>query len=335
MKQLQQKGNIQMATGLGFGSSQPGRVLSALKQASPISRRRLYVIGAAVQAEVQGFIRGNCLQEEVERLGEIHELWKKARAHFRSLEATEAFLPEKVRVNETEPELGSFLAQLRNDPLFERAYGEAPYQIKKVELRNLVACQRHVDLDFVDTLKERLTQSMTREQLAAFCLLPAIAPPLPKCQQLAPNVYGFSSPNTDFRFLGGFVRPLTQEDVQACWMGGEPAAAVVLLLGYGAPSMNAFQVGQRIVLSNGFHRAYALLSCGISDAYLVVRNVADPGLEFPAQLVGLPREYLLGSPRPAVVGDFLNPSLVQEFECTVGVRSIQLAWNANQTQVPI
>jgi hypothetical protein len=36
-----------------------------------------------------------------------------------------------------------------------------------------------------------------------------------------------------------------------------------------------------------------------------------------------------------LVGDFLNASLVQEFECTVGVRSIQVAWNANQTQVPI
>jgi hypothetical protein len=324
-----------MATGLGFGLSEPGRVLRTRERASSIPRRKLYLVGAAVQAELQAFIRGNCLQEEIEGLAETLEQWKKARAHFRSREATEAYLPEKARVSDTEAELDPFLDQLRKDPLFERSYVEAPFQIRKVELQNLVACQRQVDLNFVDTLKEHLTAPLTLEQLARFCLLPAIPPPFPKCQQLAQNVCGFSSPNTDFRFLGGFVRSLTQEDIQVCWTGGEPAAAVVLLVGYGAPSMNAFQVGQRIVLSNGFHRAYALLSSGISDAYLVVRHVTDPGLEFPPQLAGLPREYLLGNPRPAVVGDFLNPALVQEFECTVGVRSIQLAWNANQTQVPI
>ncbi len=260
-----------MATGLGFGLKEPGRVLPTREQASSISRRKLYLVGAAVQAELQGFIRGNCLQEEIDGLAETLERWKKARAHFRSREATEAYLPEKARVSDTEAELDPFLDQLRKDPLFERSYVEAPFQIRKVELQNLVACQRQVDLNFVDTLKEHLTAPLTLEQLARFCLLPSIPPPFPKCQQLAQNV----------------------------------------------------------------HRAYALLSSGISDAYLVVRHVTDPGLEFPPQLVGLPREYLLGNPRPAVVGDFLNPALVQEFECTVGVRSIQLAWNANQTQVPI
>ncbi|HYB60868.1 MAG TPA: hypothetical protein VEH50_05255 [Methylomirabilota bacterium] len=219
--------------------------------------------------------------------------------------------------------------------MFERSYGDVSCQIRKVELQKLVACQRQVDLDFVATLKEHLVSSPTPKQLAQFCLLPAVPPPPPKAQLIAQNACGFSSPNTDFRFLGGFVRPLTKEDIQACWSGGEPAAAVVLLVGYGTPSMNAFQVEQRIVLGNGFHRAYALLSSGIGEAYLVVRQVTDPGLEFPAQLVGLPRDYLLGNPRPAVVGDFLNPSLVQEFECTVGVRSIQVGWNANQAQVPI
>ncbi len=308
----------------------------ALQQTEkPQFRRSIYLLGAAVQAEVQAFVRGNCIPEEVDRIGQVLEKAKNAREHFRKLEDGEKGQPETVRVTDPDPQLAPLLARVVEDTLFKASFSSHPIEIKRVELDNLVACQRHVDLNHVEHLREQLAGGITPEEHVRFCLLPRTLPPVPKQQQLAANAYGFSSPNPDFRFLGGFARLVAQEDVEVCWAGGLPVAAVVLLVGYGAPAMNAYKVGRRFVLNNGFHRAYALRAAGIPDAYLVVQHVSDPQLEFPQNLVGLPREYLLNNPRPAVLKDFFNPALVEEFRITIGVRSIQIAWNANQSLVPV
>jgi hypothetical protein len=298
-------------------------------------RRKVFLIGAAVQAELQGFVRGNCIAEEVARMDDIIEKWRTARDVFGRLEAREKGLPEQVRVHEPENSVQPLLARITEDPLFRSSFGLHTVDVKKVELDRLVACQRQVDLDYVDSLKEEISNDLSSEEHARFCLLPRTPPPAPKQQQLAQNAFGFSSPNPDFRFLGGFARPVTIEDIQVCWAGGQPVSAVVLLLGYGAPSMNVFQVGKRLILNNGFHRAYAMRAVGISEAYVVVQHIGDPELELPPALVGLPREYLLKNSRPALMSDFFNSALVEEFKTTEGVRSVQLGWNANQTFVPV
>src|SRR5260370_33516803 len=153
--------------------------------------------------------------------------------------------------------------------------------------------------------------------------------------QRARYPFGFLSPNADFLYVGGLGGPETVEDVEVCWAGGQPVSAIVLILGYGAPAMNVYQVGRRLILNNGFHRAYAMRSVGLTDAYVVVQHIGDPELELPPNLAGLPKEYLLKSSRPALVSDFFNPALVEELKTTVGVRSVQLGWNANQTFVPV
>jgi hypothetical protein len=310
------------------------RARSSEQSALSMFRRRLYLLGAAVQGEMQGFVRGNCIPEELERMDEVLAKWKAARACFRKLEAEEQGVVEQISIIEPAPALAPFLAQVVEDTLFRASFSRHPIEIKRVELDKLVACQRHVDLDYVERLRQQLAGGITAED-AGFCLLPRTPPPVAKQQQLAANACGFSSPNPDFRFLGGFARAVTRDDIEVCWTGGQPVAAIVLLIGYGAPAMNAYQVGRRLILNNGFHRAYALRSAGISEAYLVVQNVGDPQLEFPQNLVGLPREYLLNNPRPALLKDFFNSALVEEFRTTVGVKSIQVAWDANQTMVPI
>ena len=39
---------------------------------------------------------------------------------------------------------------------------------------------------------------------------------------------------------------------------------------------------------------------------VVIQRVGNPQLEFPPQVAGLPKEYLLGSPRPVVMEDFFE-----------------------------
>jgi hypothetical protein len=172
-------------------------------------RRKVFLIGAAVQAEVQIFVRGNCIAEELARIDEIVKKWRIARECFRKLESEETGAAEQARLSEPDSAIETLLNRICGDPMFKASFGFHTIEIKRVELDRLVACQRQVDLDYVDCLKAEISKDISPEEHARFCLLPRTPPPAPKQQQLAPNAFGFSSPNPDFRFLGGFARPVT------------------------------------------------------------------------------------------------------------------------------
>ncbi len=63
-----------------------------------------------------------------------------------------------------------------------------------------------------------------------------------------------SSPNSDVRFLGAFVKELTTEDFAHAVFGGLPAAAVIAFVGYGGAPINVLQWGGRVVLNNGLNQ---------------------------------------------------------------------------------
>lgn len=54
----------------------------------------------------------------------------------------------------------------------------------KVSIRNLIACQRHVDLDYVDELSARLLENTSSESIARFCLLSPLPLHPPKQLQI-------------------------------------------------------------------------------------------------------------------------------------------------------
>jgi hypothetical protein len=69
----------------------------------------------------------------------------------------------------------------------------------------------------------------------------------------------FSSQSLDLRFLGGFPKQLTENDIQVAHAGGRPVTVITLLVGFGAAPINGWLLGPRFVLANGFHRVFALL----------------------------------------------------------------------------
>ena len=104
------------------------------------------------------------------------------------------------------------------------------------------------------------------------------------------------------------MKPLDPADIAVAHTGGVPAAAVVLLVGYGSPCINVMQFEDRMVLNNGFHRAYVLRALGHKRIPVAVQHVENADLEFPQVVAGLPREYLLKHRRPVVMKDFFDRS---------------------------
>jgi len=298
-------------------------------------RNYLLLLGASAKAEVVNYVRTQCIPEEEINLDMILRDWTGANSHFKNIEQSQTGEPEKIGTQEIPAENAPEIKRIEDDPLFKQAFSMLPYEFRLVEIDRLVASQRAVNLDYVDILKTTIPAKPTVTDLIDICLSPPKNIKPPAEQILAPGVFSYTSENLDFRFLGGFRKPLTKDDINASTAGGFPLAAVVILVGLGSSSMNCLAFGNRVVLNNGFHRAYALRSVGVTHIPVVVQKITNPQLEFPAVVADLPREYLLGANRPALLRDFSDPKLTKHLRVKARNKVVQVQWAANQFALPI
>jgi hypothetical protein len=295
----------------------------------------LFPFGVVTQAEVINIIRSICIEDEVKNLQAIIEEWRNASNHFQEIIQTENGLAETIDSKGIDPLFEAKLKEITSDLLFQQTFSHYQIEFKLVEIEKLIAAQRSVNLDYVQALKSRLTPNPRIEDLIDFCLANKQVPPVPKVQQIAQNAFSYSSESSQFRFLGGYPKPLTMEDIIASNTGGLPAAAIVLLLGYGSPVCNVWSVNGRMVLNNGFHRMFTLGEIGIKYAPVVVQKITSPDLEFPSSLLGLPKDYLIKHPRPVIMRDFFDPNLVKVIHKKPTIMGVQISWNVNQSPFPI
>jgi len=293
-----------------------------------------YLYAFATQAEVLQHIRTQASEAEMERLPEILAGWSELRPRVAQLEERETGLPESATLEPVPQDVQEQIRQIEADPMFLRAFDHLPTSFALVDIDLLIAPQRHVHLDYVDRLTQRVGNSPQMRDLVELCV--STTRPMDPIQhlELAPNAHSFSSPNSDIRFLGAFVKNLGSEDLQYALGGGIPAAAVIAFVGYGSAPINVLKVGSRLILNNGFHRAYALRSLGIRKIPVVVQHVRHVQLECPPAVAGLPREYLLNVPRPVLLKDFFEEGFAITLRVKERIRSVTMMVNVNQHDVP-
>lgn len=279
-----------------------------------IEQRYLYALAA--RHEVQQYVRTQAIQEDVDRLPETLAAWEGLQAQVQVIQQAEMSEADGVAVGGIPEGFDEQIAAITADSLFQKTFATHAHAIAMVEIDRLIAAQRTVNMTYVAKLAEQLDGDTSIGKLIEFCLSPRQTSEPIQHLELAPNVHAFTSPNSDLRFLGGYRKAITADDFDYAGGGGLPAAAVIAFVGYGASSVNGFVFNRRVYLNNGFHRLYTLRSLGVTDAPIVLQQVNNPQLEFPPQIAGLPREYLLAAPRPAMMKDFFTPA----FTTTVKVK---------------
>lgn len=291
-------------------------------------------MGAMQRQQLLGTVRLWCIPSELGRLDAIAQAWDGASARMTQLAQTEAGIPDTIAISELPPTAHARLTQIAADALFRASFSALPTTFKIVEIDKLVAPQREVNLDYADEIRARAPGG-AEEDLLEFCVGPRSSPPEFKVLQTAPHQVIVTSKSLDLRFLGGFRKPLTEDDVAVAHTGGQPVEAVTLLIGYGAAPINVFQIGQRMVLNNGFHRVFALRMAGITSIPVVVQQVVQPELEFPAEMLGLPRAYLLSNPRPVLIRDFFDTALTVELLLAPRRKTVKVGWGAEESVIPV
>src|SRR5215469_14271663 len=287
--------------------------------------RYRYLMGAMLRQHLLATVRLWCIPSELGRVEAIGQAWSAASSRMTQLVQSEAGAADSIVVADPPVTVKGRLEQIASDPLFRASFSALPASFKVVEIDRLVAPQREVNLDYVDEITARIPGPGV-EDLLEFCVGPRSAPPEWKVLQTAQNQLLVTSKSIDLRFLGGFRKPITEDDVAVAHTGGQPVEAVTLLIGYGAASINVFSVGNRMILNNGFHRVFALRSKGITRMPVVVQSVAQSDIEFPNELLGLSREYLVHNPRPVLLRDFFDDSLTVELRLAPRRKTVKIGW---------
>jgi hypothetical protein len=300
---------------------------------APRFMRYRYLLGAMQQMQTAMAVRTLCIAGEVDRLPEILDRWRRASIRMQELARTDAAALTQVSVHDPPPALRARITEIQADALFQASFSLVPSEVKLVSIDNLVAPQRDVNLDYAAELQTRLA-GYSGSELVEFCLAPRAVPPPIQDMQTAQNQITFTSPSLDLRFLGGFPKAITEDDIRADYFGGQPARVVTLLVGLGAAPINVWSAAGRLILNNGFHRTFALRSAGITEMPVVVQHAANPDIEFPDQILGLSRAYLLHNPRPVVVKDFFDEALTVELRLKRRVKTVRVAWGNEDGIVP-
>jgi hypothetical protein len=294
-----------------------------------------YLFAFAPQPEATHYVRTQAAGQDRERIPEIMRAWVDVQPRVQDLVATEAGLPDTIRIAPMPDELAPIVHGYTADPSFARQF-QLPTTVAFVEIDKMVAYQRHVNLDYVDRLTRRIGPNPSPGDLLQLCVSPQREMEPIQHLELGPATHSFSSPNSDIRFLGAFMkRDLTAEDHALAIGGGIPAAAIIAFVGYGAPMVNGFLVGKRVILNNGFHRVVALRRLGVEQMPIVLQMVGNPQLELLPELGGLNRDYLVGHPRPALVKDFLEEGLTVTLQVRERLRLVNVGVQAGAQDVPV
>jgi hypothetical protein len=250
--------------------------------------------------------------------------WREANDLYYELEKAEAGIADTIECLPIDPALEPLAAAVRANCWFKDSFDNLPTQILSVELDKLIMSQTHVEQSFADTLGRGLDGKRDEAKLFQFCLpLERPMPPV-RIQRLSGDRYVFTCPSTDFR--AHHPRLLRPEELSGIESIGPVAGMVGIMVGFGSNFMSAIRSDSRLVLQNGYHRAYTLRSLGFTHAYCIVEDVTrkdELRLTADAEVAGDPAFYF-ASKRPPMLRDFFDARLRKVLELLPSENQIEV-----------
>ncbi|MBW8784680.1 MAG: hypothetical protein JF593_08575 [Novosphingobium sp.] len=238
--------------------------------------------------------------------------WRAANDYYYELSEREAGIAETIGCRPLPRQLRSLETAVRAHPWFQRSFGELPTTIAMVELDKLIASQIHVERGHHFAAAGALGREL--EARFHFCIpLERELPPV-RIQRLGENRWMFSSQSTDLRSRA--VELVGADKLAALGIDGPVAAMIGVPVGFGSNFMSAVRSGKRIALQNGYHRAYALRSAGITHAPCIIEDVTrkdELRLGGDAELNADP-EFYFAAPRPPLLKDFFDPRIAKTLQ---------------------
>ena len=265
--------------------------------------------------------------------------WRAANDLFHELERAEAGLADSIERRPIDSSLLGLANELQADRYYKAAFDALPATIEMVELDKLIVSQNHVAPRFAEERARFLGRTPTPETLFRFCLPLVRQNPPVQIRRLSSNRYLLSSDSTDLRVQDAML--LRPEQCAGINSNGPIAAMVGLAVGFGSNFMTAIRSDNRLLLNNGYHRAYGLRALGITHAPCIVETVtrlSELRLTASESVTSNPAFFFRAS-RPPLLMDFFNPALtkrllVRPMETMIEVEVKTRSWTSTEIGDP-
>ena len=253
---------------------------------------------------------------------DLADKWRAANDFYYELEKSEAGIADSIDCRPLDRRLARLASALEASNWFRNSFDNLPYSIELIELDKLVVSQIQVERRFAHGIAAKLGESPSPAELFRFCLpLERELPPV-AIKRLASNRYQFTSPSSDFRQHDPLL--LRGADIAHLNLPGAAAAMLGISVGFGSNLMSGIRSGKRVLLQNGYHRAYALRSAGVTHAFCVIEHVTrkdELRLTATEGVLNDP-EFYFAAKRPPILRDYFNPRIAKQLrakrmECLV------------------
>jgi hypothetical protein len=250
--------------------------------------------------------------------------WRLANDLYIALEKTEAGAANHGTHRDLDPGLADMAAEVAAHPHFRRSFDTLPTSFGMVELDSLIVDQRHVTRNFVESRMAHIGAAPDPRELFRVCM-PLDEPEAPvQIQKVGSRRYVFRSPSADFRYHEAALLNPAQVSGYDCY--GAIAGIVGLVVGFGSNFLNAVRVDNRMLLSNGYHRAVALRALGVTHAPCIIQTatrVDELQVTVKSRVADDPGFYF-ESARPPLLRDFFNPLLAKMLPVRPRTRQIEV-----------
>ncbi len=269
----------------------------------------VWLLGQPHLEEYLSFVKDRVIGGDAIAPRTLADEWRAANDVYYQLEQAESGDADRMRARPIGKKLEPVAAQVRCHTHYQKTFDSLPTTIELVELDRLVVWQSHVANRFATVRGQALGAKPTPEQLFRFCLPLDVDMPPVQIKQLANDRFQFISPSTDLRAHQAMLLDAAQLSTIGSY--GPIAAALGLVVGFSANFMSGIRSDNRILLHNGYHRAYALRALGITHAPCIVQTVTrkdELALLADTRVTSDPSFYFKAA-RPPMLRDFFNPAL--------------------------
>ncbi len=282
------------------------------------------LLGQPKLSEHLDFVHDLVVDGDKMNRAELVDDWRRANDYYFKLEEQEADLANEIDVFNLDPALHQLMEDTMADPRYQYTFDKFPTSFAMIELDKLVISQLHVNHNFSEQLQSKLDPKPDPETLFKFCLPPLAPEHTVRIRKTGSKRYQFSSESSDFRTHNAVV--LKPDQVLAYDTFGPISGMVGLGVGFGSNFLTAIRAEDRVLLHNGYHRAHALRSVGITHAPCILQSVTRlDELEIAAKSdVTDDPNYYFGSPRPPLLKDFFDPYIRKEFEVYRTVKKVDV-----------
>jgi hypothetical protein len=291
------------------------------------------LMGATRLADFINFVRERTVGGRGLDRAELADRWRDASDVYDELETSEAGAADKPRALPLSALLQAHVDELVQLPGFQSTFSSVPVAFGMVELDKLVVYQHHLMLSSVDKMVTQMPRPVSDEVMAGLCLPLTAADASFKLAHEDGKKFVFVSDTHDTRFLG--ARLVQASDIKGFAVNGHAQAVIALGVGFTTNVLNVVRYGGRMVLNNGYHRAWALRQLGVSHAPCLIqvcRHWEDVGLAGNREIYENGEVYF-SSARPPMLRDFGNPALTRIFPARRLRREIRISYEVDSIQL--